>query len=269
MFKCAKRILVCVVVLGGLGAVVAASGLSSYVKSSGRMIRTAVKDSIPIEFEIQRAKDLLDELVPELRANLRLVAAEEVEVANLQREIEAQNERVENERSKVKVLRTTLNRREASYRIGQLDYGHEELVQELSTRFDRLLTAERLFDSRKELLNNRRRSLEAAIQKLEKTRLTRVQLEAEIEQLEGHFHLLQAQSAESGFAIDDSKLAKTRQVIKELRKKLDVAQRVLAREAKFVETIPIELIDAGSVVDQVDAYFADGPKAVETAVVNP
>ena len=132
-----------------------------------------------------------------------------------------------------------------------------------------MLTAERLFDSRKELLNNRRRSLEAAIQKLEKTRLTRVQLEAEIEQLEGHFHLLQAQSAESDFAIDDSKLAKTRQVIKELRKKLDVAQRVLAREAKFVETIPIELIDEGSVVDQVDAYFADGPKAVETAVVNP
>ena len=90
MFKWIKRIVIGSVILGVIGTGVILTGTTSYVRSSGRMIKTAVKESIPFEFEIQRARDLLDDLVPELRANLRLVAAEEVEVANLEREIAAQ-----------------------------------------------------------------------------------------------------------------------------------------------------------------------------------
>ena len=257
MFKWIKRIVIGSVILGVLGTGIVLTGASSYVRSSGRMLKTAVKESIPFEFEIQRARDLLDDLVPELRANLRLVAAEEVEVANLEKEIDTQKEDLEAERGKVRKLRTALNQQKASYRYRGIDYGREELVSELARRFDQLRTTEKLIDGRMGLLKNRKRTLDAAIRKLETTRLARVQLEAEIESLEGQFRLTQAQAAESQFQIDDSKLAQTRRVIGELRKRLDIAQRVLAREAKFVENIPVEVgfESETSVVDRVDAYF--------------
>ncbi len=258
MFKWIKRIVIGSVILGVIGTGVVLTGTTSYVRSSGRMIKTAVKESIPFEFEIQRARDLLDDLVPELRANLRLVAAEEVEVATLEQEIAAQQQDVEAERGKVQKLRSALDQQKASYRYGGIDYGREELVSELARRFDQLRTTEKLIVGRMELLKNRKRTLDAAIQKLEKTRLARVQLEAEIESLEGQFRLAQAQAAESQFQIDDSKLAQTRKVIDELRKRLDITQRVLAREAKFVENVPVEidLESETSVVGRVDAYFS-------------
>ena len=252
------------ILAGGIGTVCVLTGASSYVKSSSRLLKSVVKDSIPIDFEIQRARDLLDELVPELRANVRLVAAEEVDVANLEKEIEKQGASLENEREKVKVLRTRLSEHRVSYRMGGLDYVREELVVELSRRFDHLRTAEKLIEGKHDLLKNRQRSLNAAIHKLEKTRLARVHLASEIEALEGQFRLIQAQASESQFTLDDSKLAQTQNVIAELKRRLEISQRVMAREANFVEHIPVELVNESTVVERVDAYF-DGPRdGVET-----
>ncbi len=257
MFKWIKRLVIGSVVLGVIGAGVVWTGTSSYVRSSGRMLKTAVKDAIPFEFEIQRARDLLDDIVPELRANLRLVAAEEVEVATLGKDIERQKADLEVERRKVKKLRNALNLQHVTYRFRGMDFDREELVSELARRFDQLRTTEKLIDGRLDLLKNRERSLDAAIRKLEKTRLGRVQLESEIEALEGQFLLTQAQATESEFRLDDSKLAQTRRVIVELKKRLQISQRVLPREAKFVENITNEGDTESeiSVVDRVDSSF--------------
>src|SRR5947209_7412927 len=87
MFKLIKwgSIGAAVLVLGG--ALFLGRDLFSYASTSGKMIRTAVKDSIPVQLEIQRARDLLDDLIPEMHANLRLVAKEEVEVGSLEKEV--------------------------------------------------------------------------------------------------------------------------------------------------------------------------------------
>ena len=267
MLKWTKRVISCSILAGGIAAVCVMTGASSYVKSSTRLLQSAVKDSIPIEFEIQRARDLLHDLVPELRANVRLVAAEEVEVANLEKEIEKQNGQLETERDKVKVLRTRLSQPQVTYHLAGLDYGREELVVELSRRFEHLRTAEKLLEGKHDLLKNRKRSLRAATQKLEKTRLARVHLAAEIEALEGQFRLIQAQSSDTQFTLDDSKLAQTRQVIAELKNRLEVSQRVLAREANFVEHIPVELVNESSVVERVDEYFDGGQTDDDSSVV--
>ncbi len=267
MFKWTKRLVLLGVVGGAIVAVCVVTGASSYVMSSGRMIGSKLKDSIPIEFEIQRARDLLDDLVPELRANVRLVAAEDVAVETLERDIGAERERVEKERSKVRTLRDALKQQHASYRFGSVTYDRDEVVGELERRFDNLRTAEKMLASREDLLKNRRRSLQAAINKLEKTRIARVELAAEIEALEAQFRLMQAQTDDSQFTLDDSKLAQTHKVIGELKNRLQVAQKVMAREAKLVEFIPVEVkVSETTVVERIDTYF-DRSDAEDTPAV--
>jgi hypothetical protein len=256
MLKWTKRIVLSVLALGLVGGVCFGSGLFSYVRSSGRMLKTAVKDSIPVEFEIQRSRDLLEDLIPEMQANLRLVAAEEVEVANLEKEIEKERLATVGEKDKIRLLRHTLETEKVSYAFGEREYRRAEVVEELARRFEHMKTAEMLLSGKEDLLKNRRRSLDAALEKLEKTRLARIQLASQIEGLEGQFRLVQAQSAGSEFRLDQSKLAQTERVIAELKKRLEVAQRVLAREAKFVEMIPIETESESRIVERVDAYFA-------------
>ena len=64
-----------------VGGLLFGKDLASYVRSSARGVRTVVKDSVPIEFELRRARDLLEDIIPEMRANIQLIAEEEVEVA--------------------------------------------------------------------------------------------------------------------------------------------------------------------------------------------
>src|SRR5512146_742797 len=60
-----------VVGVGLVGGVLFGRDALSYAKSVAKSFRTAVKDTVPIEFELKRASDLLDEIIPEMHANIR------------------------------------------------------------------------------------------------------------------------------------------------------------------------------------------------------
>lgn len=256
MFKWIKRIALGVAVVALAGGVIIGTGLGSYVRSSSKVFKSALKDAVPIEFEIQRARDSLEGLVPAAQEALRDVAREEVEVASLDKEIIRERDLVAIETTRVQKLRSTLNVQLAAYEIGGREYRRGELVEELARRFDGLRTAEMLLKGKEDLLRNRRRALDAAVQKLDKTRFSRLELASQIEALEAQHRLIQAQSSGSKFKLDDSKLSQTENIIAELKKRLEVAQRVLAREAQFVEAIQVDgTNNEQNVVESVDSYF--------------
>jgi hypothetical protein len=260
MFKWTRRIIVWGVLgsvaVVGVGWFFGGRHVLSYMRTSKSMIEASVKDSIPIEFEIQRAKDLLEDLIPELRANLRLVAAEEVEVANLEKDLAEDAQAIASETGKVQYLRDTLKQHQVSYTIQDHPYSRAEIIEELARRFESLRTAELLHKGKQDLLKNRKRSLDAALKKLDHTRLARIELESQIEALEAQFRLIQAQSSGSEFRLDESKLTQTQEIIAELKKRLEVAQKVMAREARFVENIPLGTVNEANVVERIDGYFS-------------
>lgn len=255
MFKWIRRIVITCVVLGITGGIVVGTGLGSYVRSSGKMLKSVVKDSVPIEFEIQRAKDSLEGLVPAAQEALRDVAREEVEVASLEREIVNERDLIAPEVTKIQKLRDTLKTQLSAYPIGGREYRRQELVEELSRRLDGLKTAEMLLLGKEDLLRNRRRALDAAVQKLEKTRFARLELASQIESLEAQYRLIEAQATGTHFHLDDSKLSQSQSIIADLKKRLAVAQRVLAREAQFIEAIPVNAPNESTVIESVDTYL--------------
>src|SRR5262245_7106545 len=55
----------------------------SHVKTSLGWVRQSVRDSVPVEFEISRARQMIKDLDPEIHRNMHLIAKEEVEVKHL------------------------------------------------------------------------------------------------------------------------------------------------------------------------------------------
>jgi hypothetical protein len=221
------------------------------------MIKQAVKDSVPIEFEIKRARDMLDELIPEMHGNLKIVAQEEVEVASLERELDLERKAVADERGRIQTLRDGLNGGAATCTFATRTYTRAQVIDELSRRFEHFRTAEQVVAGKEKLLESRHAALDAAVRKLDKTRLARIDLAAQIESLEAQFRLVQATSAGKGFQLEETKLGQTERLLGELRKRLEVAQRVLARESKFVETIPVEEpVNAEALIEKIDHHFS-------------
>jgi len=91
---------------------------ASYLFSSAWGVQAAIKDAVPIEFELRRARDLLEQIIPEMHANVRLIAQEEVEIAGLKADIAESERSVSQERANVTRLRETLAVQKAGYRLG-------------------------------------------------------------------------------------------------------------------------------------------------------
>ncbi len=254
------------------GGVLFGTDALSYLRSSAKSMQTAVKDSVPIEFELKRARDTLDEIIPEMHAHVRLIAQEEVEVATLKSDIEQAGTALASERVRVTQLRGMLDAQKVNYVVGSANYSREQVKQELARQFDRYKEAEMVMAGKRRLLDTREKGLQAAVAVLERTRSQKVRLEDQIESLEGQYRLVKAASVGSSVNLDNSKLAQTEKLISEVKKRLDVAERVLAHEARFVQPMLLEdIVNESDLVGQVDEYLSgDGrptatPAACESA----
>ncbi|MBN1507489.1 MAG: hypothetical protein JW955_11620 [Sedimentisphaerales bacterium] len=255
IMKWAKLGLIGVAGFGLLGGLLFGKDAVSYVKSSAKGVRTAVKETVPIEFELRRARDLLEDIIPEMQANIRLIAEEEVEVAALKGEIAKNKDGLGDEQSKIKTLRASLEQPRAQYCFAGRDYTHDEVKADLAARFERYKESEVVLASKVKVLQAREKSLDAARQMLAKTTSEKRILENRIEALASQYRLVKAASVGSKIQVDNSKLAQTEKLIAQIQKRLDVAERVLAHETRFVESIPVDTVVEEDLVAQVDDYF--------------
>jgi hypothetical protein len=261
------------VVLVGLGVAVVGGFLFgreavSYFRSAVGSVRDVAKDNVPIEFELRRARDLLDDIIPEMQANIRIIAQQEVEISNLKNDITNSRKALSDEQAKVHKLRETLVTQQASYYINGLNYSRKAVTEELSRRFERYKEGEVILAGKQRLLENREKSLLAGIAMLEKTRSQKQLLESQIESLEGQFRLVQAAAVGSKVQVDHSKLAQTQKVLADIKKQLDVAERVLAHESRFTEEIKVDVVDEKELTASVDEHFGN-TKAPESLSAAP
>jgi hypothetical protein len=256
VFKSIKCVVAGGLGLALLGGVMFGTDFGSYITSSAKSVRVAVQDQVPMDFELKRARDLLDEIIPEMQANIRLIAQQEVEIAALREDVIRSDKALAEEKTRVGKLRNCLDTTQTSFAFNGLNYSREQLKEELSRRFERFREAEMVLGGKRRLLDNREKSLNAGMLVLDRTRSQKQMLENQIEAVEAQFRLVEASSVGSKVNIDNSKLAQTEKLIAQLKKKLDVAERVLAHEAKFTESIPVGGIEEKDLLVAVDEHFA-------------
>ena len=264
MGKWLKRGLIVAVAGVVVGSLVLGKDMISYVTSSAKWTRNAVKDSVPIEFELKRAHDLLEDIIPEIHQNIRLIAQEEVEIAALKSDIARCSDAFGEEKQRIGNLRNALNIQKVSYTFAGQDFSREELKQDLAWRFDRFKEAEVVLASKARMLNTREAGLRGAMQLLERTRSQKRLLASKIQSLEAQHRLVKAASIGSGIQMDNSKVAQTEKLIKNIKRRLDVAERILAHESQFVQTIPIDGVKEVDLLMEIDTYFSE-PESENTA----
>jgi chromosome segregation ATPase len=238
-----------------VGGAIFGRDVFSYATSGARAIRTSAKDAVPVDFQLRRARDLVDDIVPEMHANIRIIAQQEVEIAALKGDLARSEKQLSEERQRIAKVREAMNTQQTSFTFNSIAYSRDQLKEDLARRFDQVKEAEVVLAGKQRLLENRQKSLAAAAQTLERTRSQKALLESQIAALESQNQLLKSQSIGSGVQLDNSKLAQTEKLIAEVKKQLDVAERVLAHESRFVEPIKVDVVDEKDLCAQVDDYL--------------
>ena len=264
-----KKALCGLVALGLLGTFILGREAKSYFRAGCQNVRNAVKAEVPIEFEIARARSLVDQLVPDIRQCMHVIAEQQVDVEQLRSTLTQKTAELDKQRETILTLRTDLGSGRSTFTYASHSYSSNDVKRDLSTRFDRFKAAEEILTADRKILSAREQTLGANSEKLDGMMQAKKDLEVKLEQLQARVQTMKAAETVSKLAIDDSNLSHARQLITELNKQLDVKQRMLDVEGKFVGLIQVDKPTATAtpnVEEQIDAYFGQSKEPENVAV---
>lgn len=207
--------------------------LGSYAKTAFHKIRSAAKEQIGIEFQLDAIKHEVAELIPDMQQQARSIAVKKVEVQSLREQIADIRNNFEKQRDHVKVMNTALKggERRVSYN------GVEMPAEKLQARLDRDLAAckrcaEEL-KAKEQLLEAEEAQLEAAREQWAGMKSQKEQLEVQVAQLEAELKTLRVAQNRSNFQLDDSRLSRIKASLADVRNQMRVEQTTADMVAAF------------------------------------
>jgi chromosome segregation ATPase len=239
-----------------LGLVVVGRDAASYIRTSAGYVTDAVQEAVPVEFQVDRARGMIADLVPEVRKNMHVIAKEEVEVQRLDEQIANARTQLAKEKEQILRLKTDVASGKSEFTYADRKYTAEEVRADLANRFDRYKTGEATLTSLVEIRNARQKSLTAAQHKLEGMLASKRQLQVEVENLEARVQMVAAAKATSNYQFDDSRLGHAKELVSNLRSRLEVAEKLVNAEVYFHDEIPLDKATPANIVEQVNEHFA-------------
>ncbi len=253
-----KKLVVGTMTLGLAAGMLFGTDSVSYVRTVGKNVRTAVKSEITPEFELSRIRGEVDNLMPEIRRHMTIVAEQSVDVKDMEREVADKESGLFKQKDAILALRSDLDSGLSQFTYKAVSYSRHEVESDLAHRFDAYRTTEESLKRDRQILAAQRDTLRANQKKLDAMLSKKQDLVVKVAQLEARLKQVQAAEAINSIEIDDSKLAHVEKLIKDVNRQLDVRESMLETEGHVLGRIPVEddapVIDS-DVISEIDAHF--------------
>lgn len=239
---------------------------ASYVSTSVGWARDTVKQNVPVTFEIERARRMINSLDDDIAKNMELIAREEVKIARESKKADAHRDKLVQQRKDIRKLVGDL-KSNTTFVYSGVVYTEDQVRGEVRTRFERFKVMEETADSMAKVLEKRKVGLTAAKEKLKAMETSKRQLEVEITNLEARRQMLEVAKTKSEFHFDDSRLSRARQLIDEIGARLEVDEKLTNSDGAYIGEIVLDgEEEQADIVDEVTDYFGEGRNEVEKLV---
>jgi chromosome segregation ATPase len=240
----------------------AGSGMVSYVTTAVDKVEDQFKRNVSVEFEIERARNMLRDLDPEIEDNMHLIAREEVELAKLERQLSANERQLAKSRDEILRLKSDLESGNSQFVYAGRSYSAIEVKSDLANRFQHHQTMEATVDQLQKVLRARQNGLDAAREKLESMMAAKRQLAVDIENLVARQKMIEVAQTSSQFNFDDSQLSRTRELVNDIGTRLDVTEKLMSQHVQLSDRIPLDVEETQSedVLDTITRHFSGQPE---------
>ncbi len=253
----------------GAGALYVAFGTPapSYVWTAVHRVRDNVKSQVPVQFEIDRAREEINNLEPAIKDNIDNLANAMVEVDHLDRKIVAKRANLGDEKKILTALRESLNT--GDFRLtANVTYTADEVKGELKSRYDHYKQVGEQLKDMEDTLKAKQKAVVAARQQLAQMSAAKQALLTKLSGIEARLKMIEATKQTNEFNFDDSSLSRAKATVLGLEKQLDVMAKRAEMEGKYSgSTIPVIVEPGRDVVREIDAEF--GPPAAKASTDKP
>lgn len=253
--------------VGGSVALVVAllfgTAVVPYAKSSWRNVQDRVQQAIPINAQIDAAREQIRDIGPEIRDMVAKVAKEKVAIGGLEKEISGLAAHIRDEETVIVNRREHLKGDLQHYVSKGRAYTNDQVRDDLQKRFDRLKSTQARLASMQQVMDARQAALDAAMAKLDETKAQRYELEVIVEELEARMRVVEVQQQANHLNLDTSQLSAARSMMNDIRARIEAAEQEASLLPKYIGEIPVETNESSEDVEaQIDAYFSQNSSRV-------
>jgi DNA repair exonuclease SbcCD ATPase subunit len=245
----------CLLIGGGLALLATLVFGGSYVRTAVHKAKEAVSDAEPLSYKIERAEQGIRDLEPEIRKAMHVIAKEEVAVQSLKEELEEGKSRLAKSEKDILRLKTDLEQGNSYYVYAEKSYSKDQVEKDLRNRFERHKVMQDTNDMHAQRLAAREAGLQAAHEKLTAMENARQELIVGVENLRARMKALEVAQASSELNLDDSKLARTKELVKDISTRIDVAEKLINAEGKLPGEINLDEPEQHDTLKEVAEYF--------------
>lgn len=228
---------------------------ASYISTFAGSVQDSVHDSIPVTFEIERAKRMIKDLDPEVQRNMHLIAKEEVEVSNLREQIGVAERQLAKSKSDIERLTRDLKQGGSEFVYAGKSYTEKQVENDLARRFEQFKVKSSTLEKLQQVLAARERGLSAGREKLKAMQAAKQQLEVDVANMEARLEMVRVAQSTSDFNFDDSHLARTRELVQDIGARIDVAEKLVNAETSYPGQIDLDEPETTNITEQITEYF--------------
>jgi len=261
--KLVKWAVLSTVVVGGAGFLLFGTNLGSYVGTMASSIKEGVVDNIPVEFEIKRAEKLIQAIDPQIENCRRDVARAEVEMDELQASVVNLEKTVQTEQARLKSGARLLSADgEVTCGLTSEHLERRRVEIGLQRTLDSFRNNQNILKTKRALIERQLESVTVAKQRLSAVRAEKETLEDQVRSLKTQQQWVESMAAGSlRFNLDDSALSKAKEALAKVRKRLDVAQKMLENDiAWHGDEVLVVTAPSRDVLKEIEEEFAQGQR---------
>jgi chromosome segregation ATPase len=241
--------------------VVSHTRFGSYVNVSWNKMRACAGKQVPIEFEIERIRNEVAQLVPDMNKHLSAIAEEKVQIESLKDEIATVRINLKQQKENILTMTRDLESNNEQIVYDGRPYSKTRIKEKLDRDFASYKRADAEMKSREQLLDAKERSLGSALDQLASMRDQKRELEVSVAQLEADLKAVRLEQTKSKFQLDDSRLAQIKASLADIRSRLRGEQIEAELKGQFASdnSIPVEKKSKSTteVTKEVRDYFND------------
>jgi len=239
--------------------------LGSYTGTAWSKIHGSFKKQVPLEFEIERIKHEIAQLVPDMKKNLSAVAEEMVAIDNLKEEITGTRTKLQDQKANIMTMTESLEKGAQTISFNGRDWSANRIREKLARDFAEYRQCEAEVKSKEQLLDARERGLDAARQQLSSIRGQKQELEIQVAQLEAELKSVRLAQTRNKFHFDDSRLAHCKGILADIKNRLKVEKTQEALQGEFANdpavTVEQKAKSAPELSREIKAYFQEGSES--------
>jgi chromosome segregation ATPase len=259
MFK--KLAIASLAVLAGL-MIWHKTSVGSYLNCAWKKAKATATNAVPLEWEIDRLREEVSNLVPDMKKQLSSIAEEKVAIDRLGKEIAVARTNLKDQEENIKTMRADLKNLkpdETTVSYGTGKFKVERVKEKLAKDWQTFRLAEENLKNKEQLLEARKGSLDAALQKLAEMKTRKEQMEVEVAKLELKLKELRVAEARNKFHVDDSQLSKCQQMLDDINARIDTEITTNALQGQFVnDQIPVgDKVKAAKAIEEIDQRYGE------------